>query len=236
MTDELWQASASELAEGIARRSSRVVEVMASVVERIQAKNRALNAIVIDLTDQALAEATAADRALAVASSRVRSSACRRRSRLTWTRRASDDQRVARARQPDRPRGCAAGAQSEDGWRHHRRPHQHAGSLDARDDGEPAARPYVQSMAPGRLARRLVRRRRRRRRGRVRPYPSRQRHRRVAPVSRVRERRGDDQIDAGPCARVQPVGDRRAWARRDAHVRAGRDRRALLRTSAWPLA
>ena len=35
---------------------------MASVVERIRALNPKLNAIVMDLTDQALAEAAAADR------------------------------------------------------------------------------------------------------------------------------------------------------------------------------
>ena len=37
MTDELWQKSACELAEGIARRQFSCGEVMASVAERIRA-------------------------------------------------------------------------------------------------------------------------------------------------------------------------------------------------------
>ena len=55
MTDELWQKSACEVAEGIARRQFSCSEVMASVVARIRAKNKALNAIVFDYTEEALA-------------------------------------------------------------------------------------------------------------------------------------------------------------------------------------
>ena len=65
MTDELWQKSACELAEGIARRQFSCGEVMASVAERIRAKNKALNAIVFDYTEEALAEARRADEDLA---------------------------------------------------------------------------------------------------------------------------------------------------------------------------
>jgi amidase len=60
----LWQQGAVELAAGIRRKQFSCSEVMVSVVERIRALNPKLNAIVIDLTDQALAEAAAADRAL----------------------------------------------------------------------------------------------------------------------------------------------------------------------------
>src|SRR6185369_3816067 len=65
MMDELWQKSACELAEGIARRQFSCGEVMASVAERIRAKNKALNAIVYDYTEEALAEARHADEDLA---------------------------------------------------------------------------------------------------------------------------------------------------------------------------
>ena len=65
MTDELWQKSACELAEGIARRQFSCGEVMASVAGRIRAKNKALNAIVYDYTEEALAEARRADQDLA---------------------------------------------------------------------------------------------------------------------------------------------------------------------------
>ena len=43
MTDELWQKSACDLAEGVARRQFSCAEVMASVAGRIRAKNKALN-------------------------------------------------------------------------------------------------------------------------------------------------------------------------------------------------
>src|ERR1700678_1489200 len=62
--ETLWQQGAVELAAGIRKKQFSCSEVMVSVVERIRALNPKLNAIVIDLTDQALAEAAAADRAL----------------------------------------------------------------------------------------------------------------------------------------------------------------------------
>ncbi|PYM17972.1 MAG: amidase [Candidatus Rokuibacteriota bacterium] len=65
MTQALWQVSAVETASGIRERTFSCTEVMTSVVERIRKLNPALNAIVVDLTDRALAEAAAADRALA---------------------------------------------------------------------------------------------------------------------------------------------------------------------------
>ncbi len=65
MADELWQRSACELAEGISRRTFSCREVVESVVRRIRAKNGALNAIVYDYTEEALAEARQADEDLA---------------------------------------------------------------------------------------------------------------------------------------------------------------------------
>src|ERR1700677_2723293 len=62
--ETLWQQGAVELAAGIRRKQFSCSQVMESVVERIRALNPRLNAIVIDLTDQALADAAAADRKL----------------------------------------------------------------------------------------------------------------------------------------------------------------------------
>ena len=70
MADELWQRSACELAQGIPQRKFSCREVMESVAGRIRAKNGALNAIVYDYTEEALAEARRADEELA--SGRVR--------------------------------------------------------------------------------------------------------------------------------------------------------------------
>jgi amidase len=64
MGEALWQASAVEIAAGIRAKRFSCSEVMASVVERIRVLNPKLNAIVLDLTDQAIAQAAAADRAL----------------------------------------------------------------------------------------------------------------------------------------------------------------------------
>ena len=65
MADELWQRSACELAEGIQNRKHSCREVMDSVVARIRARNKELNAIVYDYTEEAIAEARQADDDLA---------------------------------------------------------------------------------------------------------------------------------------------------------------------------
>jgi amidase len=65
MTDDLWQRSACDLAEGIRRKAFSCLEVMESVVARIRARNPALNAIVYDYGDAALNEALRADEDLA---------------------------------------------------------------------------------------------------------------------------------------------------------------------------
>ena len=68
--DELWQRSAVETAEGIRGKKFSCHEVMESVVGRIRAKNGALNAIVYDYTEEALAEARRADDELAAGAAR----------------------------------------------------------------------------------------------------------------------------------------------------------------------
>jgi amidase len=65
MADDLWQLSACDLAEGIQAKRFSCREAMQSVVARIDAANPDLNAIVLDLTQDALAEAKRADEDLA---------------------------------------------------------------------------------------------------------------------------------------------------------------------------
>jgi amidase len=62
--EALWQKSAVDVAAGIREKQFSCSDVMVSVVERIRALNPELNAIVMDLSERALAEAEAADRAL----------------------------------------------------------------------------------------------------------------------------------------------------------------------------
>ena len=64
MSEELWRLSASQLAEGIRSERFSCVAVMESVVDRIQVHNPALNAIVNDCSDEALAAARSADEAV----------------------------------------------------------------------------------------------------------------------------------------------------------------------------
>jgi amidase len=62
---EIWQFSAIELAQRIAKRELSSAEVVNAHLARIEAVNPALNAIVKVLADQARAEAAVADRRLA---------------------------------------------------------------------------------------------------------------------------------------------------------------------------
>jgi len=62
MNMRFWQLGAAEIAAGIRARRFSCAEVMESVVQRIRTVNPRLNAIVTDLTEQALREATDADR------------------------------------------------------------------------------------------------------------------------------------------------------------------------------
>ncbi len=57
----LWQWSACDLAAGIRKRDFSCEEALTSVLERMQSENPDLNAVVIDLSEQALAQARKAD-------------------------------------------------------------------------------------------------------------------------------------------------------------------------------
>ena len=56
-----WQWSACDLADAISRRDITSLAAVASVVGRLRAKNPELNAVVVDLSEEALAQARAAD-------------------------------------------------------------------------------------------------------------------------------------------------------------------------------
>ena len=60
----LWQLSACEISQGIRDRTFTCEEVMLSVAERIAEKNKKLNAIVYDFSDEAVSQAREADRLL----------------------------------------------------------------------------------------------------------------------------------------------------------------------------
>jgi amidase len=61
---ELWRMSATELADAIRRKQASSQEVVEAHLRRIEAVNPAINAVVLDLGDQALEAARAADRAV----------------------------------------------------------------------------------------------------------------------------------------------------------------------------
>src|SRR5262249_30194065 len=60
----LWKLSAIELAEGIRRGDFSCTEVVTSVIERIRSHNPGLNAITVDCSSDALADAERADAAI----------------------------------------------------------------------------------------------------------------------------------------------------------------------------
>ena len=62
---EIWQLSATELAQRIAQRKLSSAEVVDAHLDRIEAVNPALNAVVRVLTNEARAEAALADKKLA---------------------------------------------------------------------------------------------------------------------------------------------------------------------------
>jgi amidase len=65
MASDIWQWSAVQTAEAIRSRQVSALEVTEAHVARLHAANPALNAVVVDLTEEALGAARAADAALA---------------------------------------------------------------------------------------------------------------------------------------------------------------------------
>jgi amidase len=63
MTTDLWKLSAVEMRAGLDAKRFSALEVMTSVVGRMQATNPSLNAIVYDYSAQGLAKAKVADAA-----------------------------------------------------------------------------------------------------------------------------------------------------------------------------
>jgi amidase len=64
MAMEFWKLSAVELAEGIRRKDYSCTEVVTNIIERIRTRNPELNAITVDCSADALADAERADTAL----------------------------------------------------------------------------------------------------------------------------------------------------------------------------
>ena len=77
MATELTLSSATSLAKSIAARSLSSEEVVRAFLERIEAVNTELNAVVQLASERALAEARAADAALARGQSLAHSTVCR---------------------------------------------------------------------------------------------------------------------------------------------------------------
>src|SRR6478609_5239311 len=65
LTGDLWRLGATQLAELIRSRQASSVEVIEAHLQRIQAVNPSINAVVVDMGEQALEAAEAADRAVA---------------------------------------------------------------------------------------------------------------------------------------------------------------------------
>jgi amidase len=83
----IWQWSALATAAAIRSGAISAIEVVEVHVERMRAVNPKLNAIVVDLSEEALRAAKAADRAKAKGSNSACCTACRSPSRKTLTTR-----------------------------------------------------------------------------------------------------------------------------------------------------
>ena len=138
-------------------------------------------------------------------------------------RRTGDTKRPARVRRSHRAGPFSGDAQPARRRCDHCGAHQYSGALDARDHGQPAARPNPQSLERRGLARWIVRWSVGCRGDGVRADTPRERHRRVAALPRVRVRAGDGEADARAGARVQPECVGRARPSRPAQFRPGRD-------------
>ena len=90
-----------------------------------------------------------------------RCTACRSRPRSTWTRPAADRQRRGRLQGLRRQGRQPGRRQPQAGRRHHHRPHQRAGLLDAHLHRQRAPRPHAEPLGSDGDAGRLERRRRR---------------------------------------------------------------------------
>jgi Asp-tRNA(Asn)/Glu-tRNA(Gln) amidotransferase A subunit family amidase len=86
---EIWQLSASELADRIARRQLSSIEVVDAHLARIDAVNPSLNAVVRVLADEARASAISADKRLQCLDT-MRSTAASIGSRPRRSRRSND--------------------------------------------------------------------------------------------------------------------------------------------------
>jgi amidase len=74
---ELWRMSATQVAEAIRSQQVSSQDVIEAHLQRIEAVNSSINAVVIVMAEEALKAANAADRAVPTARTSGRSTACR---------------------------------------------------------------------------------------------------------------------------------------------------------------
>ena len=199
----IWQWSAVDTAAAIRSGAASAVEVVQAHIDRMRAINPKLNAVVVDLSDDAL-EGGKSRRQCAGAKGRAWRAA-RRPDHDQGERRLqgpAQSQRRAGADEPHRAVGLAGRAQSQEGRRDRHRPDQHAGILVSRFHRQSAARADAESVGSRDHLRRLVGRRRRVGRSRHRHHRAWQRHRRLAALAGALQRHRDHQADPGPHPRL----------------------------------
>ena len=234
----IWQWSAVETAAAIRKGEVTSKEVIRAHIDHMHKVNPALNAVVVDLGDDALRAAEAADVALAKSKGQGNASdrctACQSRSRSTSTSRARPIRTASRpSRTISRPGDSPGDGQSQESRRDRHRPDQHARILAARLHRQPAARADAQPVGSGDHLRRVLGWRRRVDRRRHRRHRPRQRHRRLAALAGALQRRRHHQADAGPHPRLQSERHRRTAADGTVHVVARTDGARGRRRSPW---
>ena len=142
---DLWKLSAVELAEGIRTGEFSCQEVMASVSGRIDKLNGRLNAITVDLREEAAAAAAEADRVVAAGGELgpLHGVPVAVKENVDMAGLANTNGIPAFV-DMIATEDSAAGAQPEAGRSHRGGAHQRAGVLDAGDDRQPAPWPHRQ--------------------------------------------------------------------------------------------
>ena len=201
---ELWQKSAGELAALIRSRKASAREATESALGRLAKVNPAINAVVMEMPDEALTAARLIDERLARGGGR--GPARRRADHHQGERRPVRARHQQRPQDPARPRGRGGqprGRQPAQGRCRHHRAHEYAGLLAALVHAQQPARPHPQSLGPRHHAGRLLGRRLGVRRLGHRRHRPRHRHRRLHPLSGLRLRHPRPAAVAGARARRQ---------------------------------
>ena len=181
--NELWRLPAVQVAALVSQRQLSAREAAQAALDRLDAVNPRLNAVVDCRPEAVLARADAIDAQLA--RGEIAGAAGRRAGDRQGQRRPGrlcHDQRRDAAEGPDRRRQQPGGRQPGARRRGDHRTHQHAGFQLPLVHQQPAARPHAQSAQRRADARRLVGRRGGGGGRRHRPHRARHRHRRLDPL------------------------------------------------------